>query len=399
MTKKRELPKVALFQDNCYASLLAQGFDSLAEVFNLRLPEASENRLIALKAECMECHGSAKEPKMEIDFGGEVLQLWGTSAGRASYCLQGRDFRILIRSSKTAWPVTVEYTSEGLWHIGYYELHRQAVSILMREMRIDGEGIDISEKNTWCRLSRLDYAFDFYSSKFMQEMKPEIYDRFILPKGTKKRLEGAGDWIETVTLGKKGTLQVQIYDKGREITEISGKEWMFRIWEREGYYPPEDFKAKDVWRLELRFFSEYLRNRAILTMDDFFSKMNVLLAEVLFTRRLTVRSHTDENRWRWPMHPIWVMAYEAAGAAREFASLERRMTMRGSALYSMLCKQVAGLVRSLTELKVGDYDPDDARKIVEAALTMGEEDPDHEMKCRRAYERYRWVDVRREDAA
>lgn len=393
----RELPKIKLVQNTSYASLLAQGFDTIHETFNLCIPESVQDRLAAAKAECLACHGASDAPKMEINFGGEVFQISGRGAGRAVWFLQNKDMRIKIRSPLMQWPVTVEYTSEGLWHSGYRELHNRAVKILTKEFKISGEGIEISDKKTWCRLTCAHYAFDFYAPKFTGEMVSSIFDRFVLPSGVKKRAIGVGTIIETVTIGSKSTLEVQIYDKGKEIKEVSGKEWMIKIWEREGYFPSDDFKEKDVWRVELRFASEYLRNRAILTMDDFLKNASVLIGEALFTRRLVEKSTTDENRWRWPMHPIWTMAYEASGRIREFLPLERIMTMRGNTLYRMLCKQVAGLVRNLCELNVGEYSEEDARAILMAVLKDAEDDPEHLMKCQRAAEKYRFVDCRIED--
>lgn len=96
---------------------------------------------------------------------------------------------------------------------------------------------------------------------------------------------------ETLQIGySRPNLAIQVYDKGQEITDISGKTWMYKVWEREGYYPPEKERAKDIWRVEIRFGKDFIKNRGFLTFDDMEAHLAELLAEALITRRLVRRS-------------------------------------------------------------------------------------------------------------
>ena len=67
--------------------------------------------------------------------------------------------------------------------------------------------------------------------------------------------------VETFTIGSKRGLQIQVYDKGLEITEVSGKEWMLDIWHK--VEAEIDHRPKDVWRLEVRMGREFLKERNV----------------------------------------------------------------------------------------------------------------------------------------
>jgi hypothetical protein len=124
-----------------------------------------------------------------------------------------------------------------------------------------------------------------------------------------------------------------------------------------------------------------------------------LVAEALKLRRLTVPptslcGHcgqsriTDDNRWRWPMHPIWSEAYRKAGVA-ELLPLGAKITGRRAALVDLADKQLAGSARSAEVLQFGDFD----RRSVGAAVKAGsrshrKRSAKHQKKVNSAQDRY-----------
>lgn len=346
-----------------YGSLIAAGYDTLVESFNLTPDHAFWDML-----------GEYKKLAQEGDIrGGDVrhvglgvekmeIQSYGGRKG-TPYILKNPDFDIDLRSPKTEWNVTVRYSSVGLWQYGADVLRdrvRKALLTVFKERK------DKSER--WSQVSSVHFAFDFYSPKFTQEMNPEIFSKFICHSSSKKHVNfklknfvsawGRAGYFETVTLGNKKNLEVQVYDKGKEIKEASGKEWMIKLWEREGYCPPKEKKLKDVWRLELRFGKEYLNNRNLKDFEDFDRQLEKICIEAIYTKRLT-QDNGDSRIRRRPLHPLWRMAALAIGAPEKMLALGKVDTMAKKEKIAMLKKQSAGLDRNIMVLENDRADRED----------------------------------------
>lgn len=388
----RELPNIPLAEIEGYAHAIARGWDTVKETFDLHVSDALIEQLENCKRHARADHGGG----LEIQFGGETLKLSEYGTRSALFVLGNDDFTIFIRSPRMPWCVSVEYRSAGLWEYGFEALRERALKCILKECPPKcGENHRGNPAN-WQRVSIAHFAFDFYSPEFSKDMTGAIFDRVICPSAVKKRENfecwGRGNKLETITIGKKDTLQVQIYDKGKEITNISGKEWMFKIWERAGYYPPDDKKAKDVWRIELRFGADFLRNRGILTIFDLYDVLPAILTEGLFTRRLTVESVTDKNRWRWPLHPLYVAAYRQVGEnVTEMIPMGRVLTQSDQARIHNAKQAIAGYLRSLTVLSIGDMDEGTAKNLIEDIYALMLADPDGEAKAEKARLRYLYV--------
>lgn len=388
----REIPNIPLAEIEGYAHAIARGWDTIKETFDLYVSEKLFEKLDAHKKAAREAsHGG-----VEISFGGETLKLSEYGTRSALYVLGNDDFTIFMRSPKMPWCVSVEYRSAGLWEYGFEALRERALKCLLSECPPRGNEKEQNDPKNWQRVSIAHFAFDFYSPEFTKDMTGAIYSSVICPSAVKKRENfecwGSGNKLETLTIGKKDSLQVQIYNKGKEITDISGKEWMFKIWERAGYCPSDDKKAKDVWRIELRFGANFLRNRGILTIFDLYDVLPALLTEGLFTRRITVESVTDKNRWRWPLHPLYVAAYRQIGEnVTEMIPLGRVLTQSDKARIHNAKQAIAGYLRSLTVLSVGDMDEGSAKILIDDIYALMLADPDNEAKAEKARLRYLYV--------
>lgn len=394
----RKLPNIKLKEIDGYAKLLARGFDTVKETFNMNIPESLIERLEGQKKLAAEKF-DGQEGGM-VAFGGEVLKLSPYGTRSALYVLGNDDFTIFLRSPKMEWCVSVEYRAAGLWEYGLETLRKRVLDCLFLEMRPQahrGSVYNISDARSWQRVSKIDYAFDFYSPNFTAEMTPAIMERLFCPSKTKKDVDGEvkfkaygkGVELETLTIGKKNNLQVQIYNKGKEITDTNGKSWMYALWAREGYKLPSDGKAKDVWRLEIRFGSEFLKNRGILTLQDAYHLLPALITEAIFTRRLTDVNLGDSNRSRWPMNPLWVAAYKSlADGVLCMLPMGRQTTLSDSARAEKLKKSIAGNIRSLAVLTDGDLDEGTAERLTYECYEIMLSDPAGHKKTEKAINRY-----------
>lgn len=368
----------------------------MVETFNAVVPDELIDRLSVAKKEAQE-RGERGKDVVTVPFGGEAMQIASHGARGTLFILRHPDFSVDMRSPRTEWNITVRYSAAGIWQHGMDELRRRVHAMITSECYPKAEnGVE------WVQISSAHIAFDFYSPDFTAEMKPEIISRIVCHSSSKKHINfsvkgsawGRADYLETVTIGNKKSVEVQVYDKGKEITEISGKEWMLKVWEQNGYYPPDDKKLKDVWRLEVRIGKEFLNDRNIKTYEDFNKNISEILTEALKTKRLTAQSD-DSNIRRRPLHELWTMALQRAGLAVRMLPIGRQISMSGQALSEMLDKQAAGIIRAKTVLEVGDAEADDMMVMAHRTWQTAKDDKHHDMKTERSRERYKYVSVAR----
>ena len=211
--------------------------------------------------------------------------------------------------------------------------------------------------------------------------------------------------VETLTVGSLKGCQVQIYDKGLEITEISGKTWMIDIWMENGYAPEiRNGKpiCKNVWRLEVRMAGDWLKNRNVKQPNEFLDNMWPLITEGLYSRRLTKRVGHDSNRSRWPLHSLYSLAVKTCGNETRFLPVGYQTTEKSKVLQKMIVAQIAGSLRSLAVLRLrgaldGEmvFDMSEVDKAIKEASEVLENDEDHHKKILKAKERYALVDEAR----
>ena len=373
---------------NGYAQLLASGWDTFAETYNVTVPDALQEELEVVRSEA-EAEDQRGGTWRTIMFGGEEIQINPRRPKRGRWFLQNDDFQITIRSPLMEWPVTVRYGAAGLWEHGLTALRKRALAMLCAETMPAGDD--------WQRVTEAHWAFDFLSPAFTDEMRPSIMETVVCHSSVKKRIRskidleawGRSVYLETLTIGSKKSLQLQVYDKAKEITEVNGKGWMVDLWRRTS----KDVDAENprhVWRLEIRMGKDFLRGRGVLRLSELEAGLRELLAEALFTRRLTVRTE-DSNRWRWPVHSLWVSAHRASGGAVYMLPLGRQVTEAPDVRVERYKKTVAGLSRAAAVLSVGDYDPIDALAFVRQAVQEGERDPRHEIKVDHVREREKYA--------
>lgn len=396
----RKLPQIKLDYIEGYAQPLASGYDALTETFKMLIPPDVETRLDAAKMKAQELSNTGKE-KHSIMFGGQDMQISSMGAtGGVSWWLSCPEFHILIRRGGKEWNVSVKYEAVGMWCYGMDKVRTQARKVLLNELQVGCDDIAAEDEKNWCTVSRADFAFDLYSPRFTEEMRPAILENILCNSKMKKQIEfnhsawGRGCRLETITIGRIDNLQVQVYDKGREIREKSGKEWMVRLWKRDGFEPEDEKHIEHVWRVEIRMGKTFLKNRGVIHFDDMEALLPELLAEALFTRRLVSEPRKiggDTNKARWDLHPLWSEAYGQSFGAVQFVPLGYLSSASKEEKKEQMNRSIAGIMRSRAVLEDNDnqYDWKNAHNVAMEAFTAIEDDPEHEKKVQRSQERYK----------
>lgn len=386
----RSIPQIGTELTKGYATLIGHNWDTVQESYNVTIPEPLEWYLEFHKKRA----GEAESP-VEVSFGGELFHIWiGGSQGK-KWVIENDDLQIHFGSPKQQWPVTVRYLSGGLWEYGFDEMKQRVVAMLLREQLPIGDDGVWDSPDTWQRCSRADYAFDFYSPEFSREMQTRrLREKMVLPSGVKAGAIGTSLRDETITMGmNRAGLVIQVYDKGKEIDDMSGKTWMYKVWEREGYLPPEDKKGKDLWRVEIRFGKEFLKGRGILNFDQIQKGIRELLNEAIFSRRL-IEQNSNVSREYWPLHPLWAATFHSFGVAGQYLPIGRQITLRRDAMINCLEKQIEGTTRSLASMN-GKYDDKIAAHAIETCFENITKNKFHVEKSEKAAIRYKFLNEAR----
>lgn len=385
----RPLPDVRL--SPCppgYARIVAQGWDSVQEAYAFQPTPSFIDLLEAAQARAQVIDES--DGMTEVEIGGHPFKVSAHGAKRYRWRIENDDFIILIAQPKHDWAISVRYLAAGLWEHGWQALRERVMEIL--------RPVTFQRQLDCVRVTRADWCFDFYAPTLADEMHPGAAANTVAHSSVRKfetQTVGIGDRSQTLTIGSRSSLQLQLYDKTREITEQSGKTWLYDVWIASmGGKSPWRGRPQNIWRLEIRFFRQFLKDRNCRLPHRVQTERDRLIAEALFTRRWAVPQESDRHRQRWPLHPIWSEAYRQRGAP-EMLPLGRKVTGRRHELAGQALKQIMGTARSATVLQLGKYDDAKARIMLHRAAEGIEKDPRHQEKVDAARVRYSDVDEAR----
>lgn len=164
-----------------YGLLICHNFDWWQEALNLLVPAPLWQSMLLSKEEARELDDSNKA-SVPFTFGGEKFELQAYGLRSKEFVLINDDLRLEIGRTDTAmeWTFGWRATAAGLWEHGVHALRKRVYTMCHQaglRPRFDGQ--------PWVKLSRADYAFDFWAPGFTPEMEPGIADRFVLPPGVK----------------------------------------------------------------------------------------------------------------------------------------------------------------------------------------------------------------------
>jgi|GEM_PF-825501 len=376
-----------------FGKLLATGYDTIEECFNVGLPARLLDALEAAKAAAQ-----AAESKVLLRLHGEELQV-SPNGGRGGvrYWLESDWCTIKVRVN-AAWGVSIRYSAEALWSYGVEELRARALLWLRDATELPRQGDAIAPAELWQRVTEAHFAVDVHAPSMSEAMGPELWRAVVAPAGVKTFPIGrvdqltdadlkaaieeamatrprqffdavragiqpeqlscfaSGGKVQTLTIGYRRALEIQIYDKGREIREASGKEWMLDLWEASGNWqrPADGSRPLDVWRTEVRVRGEWMRDRGVLTWADWEEHAQALLIEALASRRLTLPT-SDSNRSRWPAHPLWKLVAHGVGFCDRLVPLGRRFLDTAGQRAAQMVQQTVGCLRAAVVLLDGAW--------------------------------------------
>jgi hypothetical protein len=213
----------------------------------------------------------------------------------------------------------VQFRSEGLWLLGLDAL-RTRFEAWCSSLKLVATKPEV--------ISRADWAFDYHLPA------PAFLPEHFVSKSAKRAVWHEHGRLQTVLLGTSDVV-IRIYDKVAEITQASGKAWLFELWGQ----------SEDVWRIEFQVRRARLRDGGITRLDDLPDTQSDLLRE-LSHRHTSLRTPSeDKNRSRWPMHPLWrtmrehIVTMPQTGLVRAYdpeRPLAWRMHQQGKSLYGHL---------------------------------------------------------------
>lgn len=101
--------------------------------------------------------------------------------------------------------------------------------------------------------------------------------------------------------GKRGRVNARLYDKTLEIKQQSHKDYLYPIWEEQGW----DGKSK-VWRLEFELRKDFLKDYGINDRNDLVDHLESLWQYCTTTWLQVKRPNPNDSRKdRWPLYPWW----------------------------------------------------------------------------------------------
>lgn len=373
-----------------YAKFLIKGYDSIQESFNVIIKEEWQEKFLFLRGEVENLNA----PKT-FNIGEFEFQMLPKGMAGYTYRFDDESFIIYARSGKSKvrdWQIVVRYTSQGLWAYGFNELNEKILKILnIISIRLD-------ESERWRHLTRIDYCFDLYCPKFQEEAKPNLVNKVVAISRVKTKINGSvigeklenekfAGWgifsrVETLNIGTKNSLEISVYDKTREISEASGKTFFYDLW-------GEAYK-KNVFRIEVRFFKEWLQAMHIITINDFFANAQDLINTALISRRLGVPSK-DKNRSRWAIHPLWKCALEHNESNIIVPKLGKIVTLRPQALQNCYVAQMAGLLRNCCISKYGEINDIGIEEFIRNTVNTFYNDPMFDKKTKAVKEKQKLI--------
>jgi hypothetical protein len=173
----------------------------------------------------------------------------------------------------------VQFYSEGLWTRGLPALTAEFLEW------VNSLGGKILRPES---VSRADWAFDYCLSEI------DFTDRDFVTRADKTATWSQHQQLQTVQLGK-GHIVVRVYDKIAEIKQQSSKHFFFDLWGQKD----------NVWRTEFQVRRERLKSAGINTINDIGDLQGDLLHTLANDHTRLCRPGPDQNRARWPLHPLW----------------------------------------------------------------------------------------------
>lgn len=311
------------------------GVDTLEASFWGQLDKEFAERLAMLKAKAQR-----EEHPQYLEQGVFNLAVQPQGLRPWAYLLKSDNVHLRVGTSPQFPTASARLLAVGLASFGHKALYDAA------RWALHGIGAD-----TEGGLSRLDLAVDFQGwVPTVAEMDNVVCNSPFRPIYPSTRNP------ETYVFGK-GDIMVRVYNKTRELA-VSGKSWMHALWQESPDYDPE----LDVWRFEVQFRGEALKEYEMRYAADAFANLDGLLGVGLDWANLRMPRGASSDRWE--EDPRWTALREGAGANRY---LERVRVESRIGYVEQLIPMIAGMLMSVGA-RLGLYDLDMLLAVVAAEV-------------------------------
>jgi hypothetical protein len=277
--------------------VLSRHVDSLELSYRGSLKTSVARQLDGLKS-IAQSTDLDEQSKAQLVSGDETFAVHERGARYFPYVVENGAFRLKLAARTKASPMPCAYCqvrSEYLVQVGPVQTELELGRILSGL-------VDLSAPGT---VSRIDLALDLCTDFDMEGWSRKAWV-------TRLRAKTSYSDGERFTGWKLGThrnpVSMRVYDKSLEIRNVSGKVFLYDLWERNGHIPWDA-----VWRVEGEFRREALRVSGFNTLSQTVAALGGLwrhLTEDVV--RLCVPNADDETRGRWALHPFWAQVAAVA---------------------------------------------------------------------------------------
>lgn len=247
--------------------VIGKYLDALYCSVKFEFPKHLENLLSAEKTALQETEDKFGKLCAIDGVPGGVFFLRRKSAGFYQYVMENGLMWVGMTAADNIPSMSIQYKAKALYKFTQPELEA-IIDAFVRGWI----GPQLTYKVS---VTRTDYAVDFQMKGWQV---PQLRD--VIRRARSWSMHGEESDVPTgLTFGKRnGALQVQFYNKTNELAQ-SGKEWMYEVWEGSGNYDPE----LPVWRCEVRFFREVLRQFGVRTMQDLWGDAGAIGDMLMFS--------------------------------------------------------------------------------------------------------------------
>jgi hypothetical protein len=267
------------------------GIDSLYLSYHGQLADVWNIKLDDLKTTA-QSEDEAEQALAQVSIGSHLFEVRDKGMPRFPYVLVDNCFFIKInrKQSKTLPMAHVQISSEYLAAVG--------VEAAEQDLRMVINTLGIAEGSA--TVSRADLFLDFTceNNLAMIEQPDWITRANLMAKYFDCRLtEPFTGWV----IGMGGNLHARLYEKVVEIVNKSHKEYLFELWQANGWQVEEK-----VWRMEFQTEKQTLKELGIISLSDLLKQQAALWHYLTHDwLRLSIPNPNDAKRDRWPNHPLW----------------------------------------------------------------------------------------------
>jgi hypothetical protein len=320
--------------------ILRWGVDSLYLSFKGTLAGYAGESLENLKL-CAQSGDPREKAKAQWVIGKHAFMVHDKGAGKFAYVLSDPCFRISIskETSKSLPLAYVKVSARYLSTVTPQEAVKAATAILATFARVDSDPI----------VSRIDLFVDFVSLVNMESWNRESW----ITRASAFNQYAEGKKFTGWAIGTGGPIMMRLYDKNLEVDK-SGSQYLRTLWDAGGWKD-----GQPVWRLEFEFKRETLTKLGLGGFDGVMQHLNGLWSYATTEwLRLCIPNPDDQNRARWPIHPVWAALSNLDFGSAEMPRLSRVVVTSAPTEESVVRRCVAALIslmalRSLVDLEEG----------------------------------------------